>query len=428
MRKQNPYRVRMVALASGERLPLLCVQSTGIPLFEPTLYALTELRARNLAAATIDAALRGIMVLYLTLDRLGVDLNSRLNASRFLEHGENEELVRSLRFPLAVLSLREPAMTKSLGKLKNLEKIRLAPAAQIPEEVRPSTAGLRLLYIRGYLVWLTDAKLLKLRHSNNKAGYTRLKVLADLVLKAMKERIPSGRSRSTVNEREGLSEGELARVLEAIGPDSPKNPFKNGHVRERNALIVLWLLKRGMRRGELLGIKVSDINFQGNEFLIARRADDPDDPRKYQPNAKTFDRLQPLEEEIAVLTRRYITGTRRSIRGARRHEFLFVATGTGRPMSLSGLYKIFVELKRKCPGLPVTLFPHIFRHTWNDRFSDEMDKKNVPEAEEIRIRSQLMGWKENSGTALIYTRRHVRRKAREASLGMQNKLKYESRE
>jgi hypothetical protein len=79
MRKQtNPFAVRLVVFTSGERLPLLCRRSTGTPLFEPTVYAITELRAQNRASATIQQALRAVMVLYLVLERLKIDLDQRL--------------------------------------------------------------------------------------------------------------------------------------------------------------------------------------------------------------------------------------------------------------------------------------------------------------------------------------------------------------
>jgi hypothetical protein len=51
----------MIRLESGERLPIL-VSRSGLPLFDPTLYVLAELRARNRSGATIEQALRAIMV------------------------------------------------------------------------------------------------------------------------------------------------------------------------------------------------------------------------------------------------------------------------------------------------------------------------------------------------------------------------------
>jgi integrase len=92
---------------------------------------------------------------------------------------------------------------------------------------------------------------------------------------------------------------------------------------------------------------------------------------------------------------------------------------------LSALNKVFVVLRRKCPDLPDDLSPHVIRHTWNDHFSEIMDRRRVSEETEKKMRSRLMGWSETSGTAAAYTRRHVQRKAREASLALQKKLKGE---
>jgi hypothetical protein len=41
---------------------------------------------------------------------------------------------------------------------------------------------------------------------------------------------------------------------------------------------------------------------------------------------------------------------------------------------------------------------------------------------EKKTRSQIMGWSETSGTAETYTRREIERKAREASLQLQNTM------
>ena len=104
------------------------------------------------------------------------------------------------------------------------------------------------------------------------------------------------------------------------------------------------------------------------------------------------------------------------------HEYLFVADRTGAPMSLSALNKCFAFLRIRIPDLPDDLSPHVLRHTWNDNFSEVMDRNNTPEADEQKMRSVLMGWSENSDTAIIYTRRHVRKKASQVSLAMQSDM------
>lgn len=70
-------------------------------------------------------------------------------------------------------------------------------------------------------------------------------------------------------------------------------------------------------------------------------------------------------------------------------------------MALVTLNKIFVVLRRKCPDLPRDLVARVLRHTWNDQFSDIMDRKKVSEETEKKIRSRQMGWSETSATAAL---------------------------
>jgi hypothetical protein len=101
--ERNPYCVRIVTFASGERVPVLIAGSKGEPLFQPTLYSTTHLRARGRATETISQALRSIMVLQLILDRLGVDLDERMAEGRLLDRGEIDEIARACRFPLETI-------------------------------------------------------------------------------------------------------------------------------------------------------------------------------------------------------------------------------------------------------------------------------------------------------------------------------------
>lgn len=402
---------------------MLCSGSTGIPLFDPTLFALTELRARNRSSATIEQSLRSIMVFYLALQRLGIDLEVRLAQRKLLELGEIEEVVRSCRCPLAATSAPvEPTATLKNPKLVSLEKARMAATVARVEEVGPGTAAIRLHYLRGYLRWLVDKELLKLAGSRDQDAYAELAATGEIVLRALGKRAPALRSQGSASRRQGLPDEALARLREVIRPSAPDNPWKGEHARERNALIIRWLLDLGLRRGELLGLKIENINFQTHEVRIDRRADDPEDPRRNQPNTKTLGRLLPLSEELTQLTHRYITSYRCRSVGSRRHSFLFIAVNSGAPMALSALNKIFVVLRRKCADLPEDLTTHVLRHTWNDLFSATMDQQKVPEESEKKMRSRLMGWSETLGTAATYTRRHVQRKAREVSLALQRNL------
>ncbi|RFQ10225.1 site-specific integrase [Pseudomonas sp. ATCC 13867] len=62
-----------------------------------------------------------------------------------------------------------------------------------------------------------------------------------------------------------------SRLLEVTRPDAPQNPWVDDFARCRNALIVDWLYYLGLRRGELLSLRVSDIDFRRCVVHVFRR-------------------------------------------------------------------------------------------------------------------------------------------------------------
>ncbi len=89
-------------LGWGERLPIL-FDPAGEPMFAPTVFALTDVRGKNLAANTIGNVLRGVMAFHLFLDARGIDLDRRLDDGELLSLGEVEDLARLCRRPLTEL-------------------------------------------------------------------------------------------------------------------------------------------------------------------------------------------------------------------------------------------------------------------------------------------------------------------------------------
>jgi hypothetical protein len=68
------YTVRSTVFESGERFPLLLDGRTGVPLFDPTVFVISEFRARNRASATIEQVLRALKVFLLFCDKHRIDL------------------------------------------------------------------------------------------------------------------------------------------------------------------------------------------------------------------------------------------------------------------------------------------------------------------------------------------------------------------
>lgn len=420
------YQVKTIRFESGERLPLLLSKETGMPVWDVTLFILTELRATSLAENTIALAARAVMVGLQIFRYLGIDLNQRLEQGKLLSLSEVDELVKlaGLKQEEIDALLGDDIRSRVRPRASSLEKARMRVSANVSKQVGSGTKTTRLLYIRNYIEWLTASRRLKLDVGH--MHYAALDGAAQAMMSQLSARIPSGDSDS--GSRQGVSAEVRARILEVINPDSSENPWKNKHVRLRNQLIFMWLLLLGMRNGELLSVYVSDVNLRAGEVVIVRRPGNPVEERGDAPLVKTRGRLLVLSPELMSLTRDYIIGqskdkkgSRSNIKGARRHPYLFVATGSGAALSKSALNKLFRELRTKVPGLTNDLSPHVLRHTWNDDFSELMDTKGVSSEDEERMRRQAMGWSPQSRMSARYTKRHIQRKSNEASLAMQAK-------
>lgn len=418
-------RLIWIKFDNGERFPMLVSRTDGIPLFKPTVYSISMRRATGVASATLERDLRAILHLYAWAMNNGIDIDKRFADGEFLNIQEIDSLTQAAWQYYEQLSestgtQRESKQISANNKIIKLEKFRKRENKANLNMVDAQTMGVRLRYIRDYLDWLALRKLSNVSYKF--AGYGTLDAIRQQMKQAIEARIPMGKGRSSIDQREGMEAETEARLREVIALDSEENPWLHMDTRIRNQLIILIMLELGIRRGEVLGIRIEDIDFRENKLLIRRAADDPKDPRVYQPNAKTIDRRLPLSEALSKLIYEYILNIRGKKSAAKKHGFLFVATDSGIPLSLNSMTKLFRTLRNRVSGLPYDLTSHVMRHTWNDRFSEVMDKKKVKEAEEHQMRSYLMGWSPTSGTSATYTRRHTRKKAMEVSLQLQRAL------
>jgi len=411
---EEQFSVRFITFTDGERYPLLLDQQKQ-PHWYATLFATTQIRNACKAPNTIAAVLAAIRILLSWSTSRGQGLESRFSQRNFLAGHELE----SIRF-YAQIKADESDIYKISNLSRKKEKTRSIFKSS-EERISSGTQYIRLTYIADYLEWLAIRLVEReARHVDAETLKT-IKRMSDN-LRALR---PQRKMRSREQARKGLTEEQQKALLDVVQPKSASNPFSH-EFQIRNQLIVLLLYHLGLRAGELLALKVSDFDFLNNTVLVARRHDNPNDTRNYQPVVKTIDRCIPLSEQLIKAVSSYILGDRRKFPAAKRHDYLFVVHQTGpfagQPISLKGLAKLFQELRTINHDLFKHLTPHVLRHTANDRFSALMDKSGVSPAEEEKMRSYLMGWKEGSGSAGTYTRRHIERKAREAALALQNPL------
>jgi integrase len=182
--------------------------------------------------------------------------------------------------------------------------------------------------------------------------------------------------------------------------------------------MVCVAIQTGLRRSELAGIKIQDIDVRLATITVRRRHDDPEDERKSQPVAKTLERTIAIGGQLVDLINRYRFEFRDKVPGAKKTPFLFVDEHNGKPLSLSAINAAFQDIQRASPLLK-DLDPHTLRHTFCHDIGKESDRKGWSEAEEAKIMKEIFGWSQKSKMPERYGVRRIREKAAAATLAAQ---------
>ncbi|MEQ9998052.1 integrase [Pectobacterium odoriferum] len=394
-------KVDKFILDSGERYCIVINKETAIPLYYPNLYLTTRFRNTGHAVATIESKAVNLSLFYRFLENSNINIESNILSGVYLSCGDIDRLV--IYF----------SKVSDLRKNMNLKS----------DHISKRTLCHRLDSIIDYISWLTEELL--------QYDLSKYKVYLYTFIKSIKERKPRCHDNKYIesNHSKTLSDNAVNEIMEMIDSQSPNNPFKP-MVRNRNAIIIQVLSELGIRGGELLNIKIEDINFQKKRLYIRRRADEISDSRLNQPLVKTLGRALPLSNKLAADLKSYIDCDRKFF-AKDKTGFLFVTYKSGpflgEPLSISGYHKIISKIGEECHLLK-GLTGHQFRHTWNYNFSCLMDSLNVSEREQGQMLVKMMGWKEGSGTASTYNKRFVEEKAYEASIRLQDKLRRRSGE
>lgn len=401
------FKIQTLLLPDGERMPLLHGPDLQ-PLYYPTLFITSQVRNAGRAANSVSAQLGSIKRLYTWATLRNVDLEERLALGDYFRDFEVEDLSRFV-CEKQRRAFRGQTTAPSTLRSEKLHDGRLKAQSKYRH----------LMYLSSYLRWLSE-RLVEARSGHIDHG-ARAEICA--MVAALSARKPRKASSSRLSARTGLTVDDQTRLVRTCMVRATENDLYPS-TQLRDELIVRILLNLGIRAGELLSLKTDDFDFQASEVVIQRRPDDPTDPRLIQPVVKTCDRRLPVSDDLIRLVHDYILGPRRQFKRARRHAFLLVVhrkgPHEGLPLSIKGLTKIFRKLGLRS-GLS-GLTPHVLRHTANERFSELMDELHVTEAREEQMRSYAMGWRDGSGTAATYTRRHTATKAGEASKKLQRKL------
>jgi integrase len=333
--------------------------------------------------------------LYETLSESEISLLERAKDNDLLNLGEIEALVARCKYKKSILKNSTALGSPNVVPIRRaLTKTRISRLNL--HAVKADTAAMRLHYIASYLQWFVEYIFLLNIPSNRQE----FREIGALTIRAIKNRTPN--SSTSKARRKGLTKEQEHKLLRLIELDSPQNPWANQFIRNRNNLIVRLLLATGIRKGELLGLKIHDI----------------EDFRIRQPQSKTASRRLQIAQDLADGLREHIEEYRIKQGDARKYPFVFVSD-QGIPLALNSIDLIFSMLRRAAPEL-APISAHILRHTWNDRFSELVEGASLNLNEEKQLRNYLMGWSEKSKMAEKYTVRYIEERARAMSLKMQN--------
>ena len=392
----NYFGTTSFSMSSGERYCLVIDRVTELPIYHPNLFITTQLRNKSDSFSTMLSAANNIAIFLRFLDDRDINLEERVLCRELFETYELDDLrdYTQRRFSKVV---DEGCYVGNEGVVSSI------------------THYMRLTTIAQYISWYAN-HLIKQPSTVEARQIKRVET-------QIKARRPVKKGRNRDQDR-SLNDDQLEVLFEVIKVGSEHNPFGE-QVQRRNRLMILILYYLGIRGGELLNLRISDIDFSKHQLKVVRRADEKNDPRVQEPNAKTLERTTLLGEILSKELHEYITKDRRKVTNAKRNDFLFIThkegPTVGQPISKSSYYKVVNIVKTVSPDL-YKLTGHKLRHTWNRKFSERMDlmDKPVSEEQQEQYRSYLMGWKQGSGTATHYNKRFIQEQAQKAALALQS--------
>lgn len=383
------YKIKKFVMSNGERGCLVLDKETQLPVYYQNLYLTANVRNRSATASTMEIVATNLLILSNYMKRRNINIIDRIESKVFLTVAEIDDLIR---------------YAKQRFDKQKITNVRLMKE----EQVAKRTFSYRIHVFSSYLEWLCG-----MLHSI-KGIHAKYEV--DTFIENLRAHLPRNK-KINMNDRKdkSLSEEDIKKLFQLLEIEGSQNPFQKD-VQVRNRLIFTLLLNCGLRAGELLNLKVNDLNPRDYTLSIFRRHNCIEDRRLNQPLVKTGEREIPLCDELAMEIFDYIDNYRDKYTKKKKHDFLFVTHSscktTGEPLSVSAYEKIISTIKKTSPELK-NLSGHKLRHSWNYFYSNEIDSSSLESSRKSGLRCYLMGWSKDSKMSENYNFKHISMKEKE---------------
>ncbi|MEF2144376.1 MAG: site-specific integrase [Desulfovibrionaceae bacterium] len=387
--ESRAYFVHKAVFSTGERFPVILHANTLQPAVLATRYIIDQ-RRDSRQASTLERDVRVLSWLYEWCAKVGIDLEGRLRARESLSPGEVQGVARWLR------AGRHRKIFGTIGEIGD-------EATNQIHLLQPRTFNDYLSSVESFLVWAAYEFLPKVNpEADLKRSLRNAKRRITHAFKAFKAVGTVERAK-----RYGLTGEELCELRELTIPEGQRNPFRRA-LQTRNHLIIETMLATGVRRGELLKIRLVDLPRGPKQTIsIVRQPDDPNDPRLNEPRVKTRSREIPIPKTLAIALTRYV----QQERGKCKHQYLFVSSRGKLPLSEAGLNNLFSMIRKEFRVSDRPIHPHLLRHTFNDLLMEKAKLVGMTDDVRIKVQNFLNGWTEGSTQSEIYSHRFVEAEA-----------------
>lgn len=180
--------------------------------------------------------------------------------------------------------------------------------------------------------------------------------------------------------------------------------WNNEAIARRNRVFLDLLVKNGGRLGEVLQIKNEDIDSRNRGIRIVRRHNDPDDPRKDEPNAKTYDRLLRFDARSWADLQHWLE-LHFHLTEMTDTQFLIISLSrnprfAGRPMTKRGARQ---QVYQACDHAKLPrLKAHDLRHGSVRDLAEEAVKQGWTQEQWRKVATYLYGWSDQSNMPMHY--------------------------
>lgn len=248
--------------------------------------------------------------------------------------------------------------------------------------------------VRNFIYWgkenLNWSNSAIAHHRKNLSPFFKWCVEQNYIAKNPFKNIPSPKVESKIPEV--FSDKEIERMIYCV----KETLYQKSFIQKRNLAIIGVFLMLGIRRSELINLRINDINFENSTVTIHGSS-----------SKSKRDRLLPIPTRLRYVLLNYVKERKQANKTS---PYFFCSYWRDVRFTINGLRYFFDELQKETK---IRIYPHKFRHTFATKCLESgMDLETI---------KQLLGHR-NIVTTTIYLHTTVRHLSQRIEINKLNNL------